>query len=444
MKCMRCTARGILVVVCATVFYQESSAGILSISASDGEKKVATAIVTKVFRGRYAMGERDFYLATGGSENGIPQKKLRAARIASAVPETDTVLALLDCTVWGSAKENLIFGEAGIYYRTSWTRTDGPRVAFIGYDSFSDRTFERIDWSEASFDFGQYFVVAGCSFSSRELVELLNEIRLGLAKEGQRKSRAQVAQYAAPREDSNISLLEMQIDPPDHKGNKQSQSTLQLPSATVIVAVIDAVRFQPRIVGVERDNPSGHSSLAALMRSDADLVIGSGFVEQFYPLKPLGLLVIDEVEVSPLAAKGFPSILVVQDNQLVFEPKEAYVAGDASGAIQTGPWLVQDGETAIEKGEPWAKPWATRSWVALCSNDIILAGITLDRVSLYSLADFISSPEKNGGHECHQAVNLAGGGSESLVLRGLDEEPTTFGNVSTRQGSLVIFEVRQQ
>src|SRR5262249_32038345 len=55
--------------------------------------------------------QSDFYVTPN-----IPGKKLANARIACNVPQDEQILALIDCTVFGSAKDCILFGSKSIYY----------------------------------------------------------------------------------------------------------------------------------------------------------------------------------------------------------------------------------------------------------------------------------------------------------------------------------------
>lgn len=121
---------------------------------------------------------RSIYLAPS-----IPSKKLENARQAAAVPRDEEVIGLLDATVFGSAKESMVFGQRGVYFRTSWTRAEGPRVGSLSYDQFPTRLFERSGLYEVSLGpdprgaENLQFVVAGADLKATALADLLNQIR---------------------------------------------------------------------------------------------------------------------------------------------------------------------------------------------------------------------------------------------------------------------------
>lgn len=68
---------------------------------------------------------KDFYI-----QPNIPDHKLANARAACSVPASEKVIALFDLTVFGSAKDAVVFGEAGIYFRA-------PQPTLMTYPNLS-------------------------------------------------------------------------------------------------------------------------------------------------------------------------------------------------------------------------------------------------------------------------------------------------------------------
>ena len=58
----------------------------------------------------------------------IPDKKLRNARKFREVPDEEEVLALLDCTVFGSASDSVLFGNRHLFSATSSRAKRSPRT----------------------------------------------------------------------------------------------------------------------------------------------------------------------------------------------------------------------------------------------------------------------------------------------------------------------------
>jgi hypothetical protein len=86
----------------------------LTVAASAGNCDVAPAVPSRreirdVCR-RHAEGS--FYF-----DSEIPAKKLANARASFAIPTSERVIVLVDCTVFGSAKDGVAFGESGLYWK---------------------------------------------------------------------------------------------------------------------------------------------------------------------------------------------------------------------------------------------------------------------------------------------------------------------------------------
>ena len=90
-------------------------------------------------------------------------------------------IAFLDATLFGTGYEGMLFGKTGVFYRTDWTISSGPRNGFIPYSEFTRRTFKKAGFAEVSLDRGQNFVTAGSGLSPQRLVEILIEIQKAVA-----------------------------------------------------------------------------------------------------------------------------------------------------------------------------------------------------------------------------------------------------------------------
>jgi len=208
---------------------------------------------------------------------------------------------------------------------------------------------------------------------------------------------------------------------------------------SIIIAVIETALLKPAIAGLTYDNPAGSSAAGALVQDSADVVIGSGFLASFDPLSPLGLLIVNGELVNEIRPNGFSTVLGVEEGRLWLVNKDDYEPERFSSALQTGPRLVEDGVLGNSPEEPRLRPPAKRAFVGFCEQDIIV-GVSLDPIHLHDLAAFLASPKTDGGLGCQDAVNLAGGGSEALVVRTQkDGAPLMWGNVRMRQASLLTF-----
>ena len=86
-------------------------------------------------------------------------------------------IAFLDATLFGTGAQGILFGKTGIYYRTDFTLSSGPRNSFVPYEDFADRNFRKGAFLEVSLDRGQNFVTSGSGFSQERLLHILEEMK---------------------------------------------------------------------------------------------------------------------------------------------------------------------------------------------------------------------------------------------------------------------------
>lgn len=108
---------------------------------------------------------RDFYVAPD-----IPAGKLRTARERCQVPPGEKALALIDCTVFGTASDAVVFGRKGIYFR-NFTGHQGH----VLYRQLSQLTIEAAGLY-VTFGNGQVCDLTGSQFPGDQLAALLREI----------------------------------------------------------------------------------------------------------------------------------------------------------------------------------------------------------------------------------------------------------------------------
>lgn len=119
---------------------------------------------------------RDFF----SGEQPPPETRITTfSSIQGMVPsfETDRPAAFLDATLFGTGAQGILFGKTGIYYRTDFTLSSGPRNGFVAYDEFTSRRFQKGAFLEVSFDRGQNFVTAGSGVSQDRLLEILVDVQ---------------------------------------------------------------------------------------------------------------------------------------------------------------------------------------------------------------------------------------------------------------------------
>jgi ribosomal protein S27AE len=106
----------------------------------------------------------------------IPAKKLSNARQSCGLPSTKRILALVDCTTLGSAKDCLLFASEAIHYHNGWSsKTSGTGV--ISYREFASRVLTTGGLGELSLGQNQYLNVSGCSIPKEKLLGILMSVQ---------------------------------------------------------------------------------------------------------------------------------------------------------------------------------------------------------------------------------------------------------------------------
>jgi hypothetical protein len=104
----------------------------------------------------------------------IPEKKLANARMTCAADPDEEILALLDCTVFGSAKDAVLFGERNIYYFNAVASVERPGC--VAYRDLAGRSITANGF-EVSLGSGPGCNIAGGGVSVEQFVSVLNALR---------------------------------------------------------------------------------------------------------------------------------------------------------------------------------------------------------------------------------------------------------------------------
>jgi len=104
----------------------------------------------------------------------IPTKKLANACASCNIPRNERILGLIDCTVFGSAKDALLFGTKGIYYRHLGCT---PAVGNLPYINFPRCNFKIVGDKGISLTPQLMFSLAGSNVSKHRIIDMLNAIR---------------------------------------------------------------------------------------------------------------------------------------------------------------------------------------------------------------------------------------------------------------------------
>lgn len=184
-----------------------------------------------------------------------------------------------------------------------------------------------------------------------------------------------------------------------------------------------ALRIDPNHVRIEvialKPSEVGTKPIGILSESLGAIAMmnGSFFNEE---LGILGLCVSKGQEVSPLVRAGdHRGVFAVYDGRADLVERDRYTGSGVTNAIQSGPWLVRDGSALKDFDD---KDRVTRrsavatdkkGRVIFIVTDTVLSGITLAH-----FAEVLAMPEGKGGFGAAMALNLDGGTSTQLALRG--------------------------
>lgn len=206
----------------------------------------------------------------------------------------------------------------------------------------------------------------------------------------------------------------------------------------IIVAQLPRERFQAAILG---DGVAAYDALGrvgALADEGFSLVVGSGFVSVFNPLRPLGLLQLQGQVKGEIALHGYTRVLGAKDGDLRVIPRETYHLGLFDSAIQVGPGIVQAGKLDILQRER-ELPAHIRAFVATC-EDHWLAGIAHAPAHLYDLGERLLGYFAANRMRCDEVVNLSGDREALLAIRSPDGGSIAyFGSPILPKASFVAF-----
>ena len=137
----------------------------------------------------------DLYIAPG-----IPNEKLYALAHSSMMPQNTQVWALLDTTVFGSAKNGMLITSNGLYIHNDGTG-DNPGSYFVSWDDLwkTNNTMYpvKVGLGEVALTPSLQFEFSGCSMNADQLIPLLMNLRAAYGKYGP-SQQEQASSPAAP------------------------------------------------------------------------------------------------------------------------------------------------------------------------------------------------------------------------------------------------------
>lgn len=117
----------------------------------------------------------DFYVSPG-----IPNDKLGTLALSAMLPPNTPVYALIDATVFGSAKNGMLIASTGLYFHND-SSADIPGSFFLSWDDLlrTENTMypRHVSLGEVELTPGLQFEFSGCAMNADQLIPLLMNLR---------------------------------------------------------------------------------------------------------------------------------------------------------------------------------------------------------------------------------------------------------------------------
>ncbi|WP_310461280.1 hypothetical protein [Sphaerotilus sp.] len=169
-----------------------------------------------------AFRSDDFYV---GSQ--IPDKKMNNAMANYPIPRNEEILALIDATVFGSAKQGMAIGSSGIYWNNDWA-TESHKKSLSWEDLASGADSIAAKGMNLYLAPGCLFGMSGSSVKPAVLAELLRKVCRALGSVDKAdKQHAVSAPAAAKRTSSNAVAVSEKSTPTQGKYNPRYLEVLR-------------------------------------------------------------------------------------------------------------------------------------------------------------------------------------------------------------------------
>ena len=208
-------------------------------------------------------------------------------------------------------------------------------------------------------------------------------------------------------------------------------------STKLYAVIIDPAKFKVKIAGFSKENKSGVSPLGLIANEGVKVVLGSGFVKNFYPITPNGFLKVNNKLVSELKREGYNGIVGSKNNELQLLRSVSPLISSLYDGFQTGPILIDEGVIKFRPTSDASREPYNRAFIAINNEGKIVAAITTEPVTLEALSEFLKSPPFQD-LKIKKAFNLSGGGSETLVVK-INDKVYKYGSYSLYESALIAF-----
>lgn len=127
----------------------------------------------------------------------IPRKKAENAYASYGMPASVNVYAIVDATVFGSAKNGLAFTSEGLFWKNDWTTTSAK--THMSWDEFkSTAQLRAVKGSELLLGNACAFGMAGSGMKPKVLLQLMEKLAQQLQERVEHMEPAAVAEVADP------------------------------------------------------------------------------------------------------------------------------------------------------------------------------------------------------------------------------------------------------
>jgi len=120
----------------------------------------------------------------------IPERKTTNAGKKCRVPADDRIVALIDCTAWGSASDALVFGSHAFYYHNSGGNVPDPGC--IPYHEFPEIVFGKTWVNCITLGRDRYCNKAGNNISREKIIEMLDGVKRAVVESGAARAASPV------------------------------------------------------------------------------------------------------------------------------------------------------------------------------------------------------------------------------------------------------------
>jgi Phosphodiester glycosidase len=207
---------------------------------------------------------------------------------------------------------------------------------------------------------------------------------------------------------------------------------------TYIVA--DPKKFHLALA-IPSDPASGGSSLGRFIADEhAIAALSGGFLRTVTPATPAGLLKFGGNLLNRLSPEvqlgGIVCFFKKGDRVKFTTPSDGQILSEAEDCLQAGPLLVADGSVKDDLEEidlnglnrRFSSGKYSRSFLASTGNGEFVLGLTTP-TPLFALRKFMLMPVTEGGIGAVDAINLTGGATAGLMIKG--EPPFVAGGAAT-------------